>query len=193
MTLLPLPKPMPTRRPPSNRSVRLAFPETVHVLPVAKVLGWLAVALLLLLGTRDVSAQGTPPPGAVTDDEVNEIAHQLYCPVCENIPLDVCPTTACIQWRGTIREKLEAGWSEQQILDYFVAQYGERVLARPSTRGLNILIWVLPPVIVIGGGFFLWRFLRQQTRPAAESAAPAMPMPADEYAQRLEQELKKRI
>lgn len=146
----------------------------------------LTLAALLAL-TLAAAAQDT----TITDDEVNAVAGDMYCPVCENIPLDVCPTTACIQWRGTIREKLEAGWTEQQILDYFVAQYGERVLARPSTRGLNILIWVLPPVIVAAGGFFVWRFIRQQTRPAA--AAPAAPpAPADAYARRLEQELEKR-
>jgi len=98
------------------------------------------LAVLLALTARAAAAQSATPPAPVTDDEVNRVAKMLYCPVCENIPLDVCPTTACIQWRGTIREKLEAGWTEQQILDYFVAQYGERVLARPSTRGLNILI-----------------------------------------------------
>ena len=150
------------------------------------------LAVLLALTARAAAAQSATPPAPVTDDEVNRVAKMLYCPVCENIPLDVCPTTACIQWRGTIREKLEAGWTEQQILDYFVAQYGERVLARPSTRGLNILIWVLPPIIVAAGGFFVWRFIRQQTRPTA--TAPAAPPPlADEYARRLEQELKKRI
>jgi cytochrome c-type biogenesis protein CcmH/NrfF len=54
------------------------------------------------------SAQDTEPTGP-TDDEVNAIAKQLYCPVCENIPLDVCPTQACAQWRDLIREKLARG------------------------------------------------------------------------------------
>jgi len=62
----------------------------------------------------------------------------------------VCPTQACAQWRATIGDKLAAGWSDQQILDYFVAQYGERVLARPSTHGLNVLVWVIPPLLVLG-------------------------------------------
>jgi cytochrome c-type biogenesis protein CcmH len=158
--------------------------------------------LVLALGAfaggavRPAAAQeGTP--GAVTTDEVNRVAKKLFCPVCENVPLDVCPTQACAQWRGTIREKLELGWSEQQILDYFVAQYGERVLAEPSTRGLNIVVWVLPPLIVIGGAVVLWQYLRSAARPragAGPAAPPAVPnQPADEYAQRLEQELRKRI
>jgi cytochrome c-type biogenesis protein CcmH len=152
----------------------------------------------LLLVVRSASAQdATPRP--VTDDEVNRIAKQLFCPVCENVPLDVCPTQACAQWRATIREKLTAGWSEPQILDYFVAQYGERVLAQPSTRGATLLVWVIPPLALVAGAFVLWRFLRQMTRPATArpasatpAATPAAPDPADAYAARLEQELQER-
>jgi len=134
---------------------------------------------------------GTPPPGRqVNADEVNRVAKKLYCPVCENIPLDVCPTQACAQWRGTIREKLEAGWSEQSILDYFVGQYGERVLAQPSTRGLNVLVWVLPPVSLAAGIAVLWAFLR---RTAPKGRQPAPPAPAltqaDPYAAQFEAEL----
>ena len=57
-----------------------------------------------------------------TDDEVNAIAKQLYCPVCPNTPLDVCETQACKDWRAQIRDQLAAGWSEERIIDYFVTQ-----------------------------------------------------------------------
>ena len=76
---------------------------------------------LALVGV--VSAQTPQPP---TDDEVNRVATQMYCPVCENVPLDVCPTTACADWRADIRDKLSQGWTEQEIKDYFAAQYGDR-------------------------------------------------------------------
>jgi len=155
--------------------------------------------VLLMLGALFFSAgraaaQGATPPAPVTDNDINRVAHQLYCPVCENTPLDVCPTQACAQWRATIGDKLAAGWSDQQILDYFVAQYGERVLARPSTHGLNVLVWVIPPLLVLGGAAVLWRFLRQ-VRPGPKGPSPAVTPPAaagDDYADRLEQELRKR-
>lgn len=162
----------------------------------------LFLSILLTLGLFSAVAlaraqDGNPPP--VTDNDVNAVAKQLYCPVCENVPLDVCPTQACTQWRGTIREKLEAGWNTQQILDYFAAQYGERVLANPSTRGLNIFLWVLPPIVVVVGAGLLWWYLRSQTRRAvpvpltAASPASAASATEDEYAARLEQELRKRL
>lgn len=131
--------------------------------------------------------------GTVTDDDVNRVAKQLYCPVCENIPLDVCPTQACTQWRATIREKLAAGWSEQQIKDYFAAQYGERVLAAPKSDGFSLWVWVIPPVAVAVGVFVLWRFLKGAARPVATpTEPPASPAEVDPYLKRLEQELERR-
>jgi cytochrome c-type biogenesis protein CcmH len=138
-----------------------------------------------------------PTPGAAqeptpSDDEVNAIARQLYCPVCENVPLDVCPTQACAQWRATIREKLTLGWSEEQIKEYFVAQYGDRVLATPPARGLNWLVYILPPLALAAGGFLLWQTMRRWQRAAAEAPPPAPAPEADPYVQKLEEELKRR-
>lgn len=157
-----------------------------------RVLFLLALGLGLMLATRAALAQTSPP--VITDDQVNAVAKQLFCPVCENVPLDVCPTEACRQWRETIREKLQAGWNNQQIKDYFAEQYGERVLAQPSTRGLNILVWILPPLGVLAGAVVLWRVLPRMVRrapPAPAAGAPA-PAAADDYIARLEAELKER-
>lgn len=159
-----------------------------------RTLVMLGLLLSLALGASAAWAQeGAPPTPAISDDEVNRVAKQMYCPVCENIPLDVCPTEACRQWRLTIREKLALGWDEQQVKDYFVTQYGERVLAEPTARGLNVLVWVLPPLAVAVGGFFLWRFLRANTRAAApELVTPAGEAPQDDDLARLEAELRER-
>ena len=62
----------------------------------------LGLATTLFSPASPAKAQ-EPTPSA---NEVNAVAKQLYCPVCENVPLDVCPTQACAQWRATIREKL---------------------------------------------------------------------------------------
>lgn len=138
--------------------------------------------------------------GAVTDDQVNAVARQLYCPVCENIPLDVCGTQACAQWRELIREKLGQGWGEDQIKDYFVAQYGDRVLAMPPARGLNWLVYIIPPLVILAGIFILFsafRSWRKPAQPAAIDPEVAPPpdsavAPQDEYVRRLEEELNKR-
>lgn len=155
-------------------------------------LGLLGAVLLY----RNAAAQNPTP----TDDQVNRIAHELYCPVCENTPLDVCPTEACRQWRDLIRQQLSEGWTEDQIKQYFVQQYGARVLAEPPATGINSLVYILPPIIILAGAFILFRAMRSWIRQSRGTAAgtagevePAAPDTAhDEYAARLEEELRKR-
>ncbi len=153
-----------------------------------KLLPWIVLALFFAAAPVVFAQQSNP-----TDDEVNAVAKKLFCPVCENVPLDVCPTVACAQWRATIREQLAAGRSEQQILDYFVQQYGERVLAEPSTRGLNVLVWVLPPLIALAGAGLYVFFIRRLVAPATAKPQTVPPTPIeDEYVARLERELEDR-
>ncbi|HEX8991288.1 MAG TPA: cytochrome c-type biogenesis protein [Anaerolineales bacterium] len=151
----------------------------------------LPLFLAFLLFTRPALAQAPTP----SDDEVNRIAHELYCPVCENTPLDVCPTEACRQWRDLIRQQLAQGWSESRIKQYFVDQYGARVLAEPPAKGLNWLVYVLPPLIILAGAVLLLRAMRAWTKPGAAGATESGPgneAPKDDYISRLEEELKKR-
>lgn len=150
------------------------------------------------------TATAQPPAGkVVSDNEVNSVAKQLYCPVCENIPLDVCPTQACFQWRELIRQKIGLGWSTDQIKQYFAVQYGDRVLSVPPTRGLNWLVYILPPVAFLGGGYLVFTVLRKMR--AAGSArsvsahadlsqisASGVKPAADPYLNRIEEDLKKR-
>ena len=158
-----------------------------------KFLAALILALTLGLFAGAALAQDSTP----TDDQVNAIAKHLYCPVCENTPLDVCPTEACRQWRDLIRQQLSDGWTEDQIRAYFVENYGARVLAEPPRQGLNWLVYLLPPVIILAGAFVLFRALREWTRTKAAPASPGEAAGADsaskdEYVARLEEELKKR-
>jgi cytochrome c-type biogenesis protein CcmH len=153
---------------------------------------FLALAASLAI-TAGVSAQDVPT--LITDDEVNAVAHGLYCPVCENIPLDVCPTQACAQWRDLIRQKLEQGWSEEQVKDYFVNQYGDRVLATPPVQGFNWVFYVIIPVALLGAAVVLYSVLRRMVkRPATQEASPpgATPGVEPDYLRRMEEELKKR-
>lgn len=160
-----------------------------------------AIILALACGVLAISLvyaqQLQPTP---SDDQVNAIAKQLYCPVCENTPLDVCPTTACAQWRELIRQKLGEGWSEQQIKSYFVQQYGDRVLGTPPPKGINWIVYLVPPLAVMVGVYILFRVYRSWKSPAQVSSTPppadksALPQDAsqDEYIRMLEEEVRKR-
>jgi cytochrome c-type biogenesis protein CcmH len=148
----------------------------------------LLIGLVAILQVAVVKAQEVP-----TDDQVNAIAKQLYCPVCENIPLDVCPTQACAQWRELIREKLSAGWTESEIKTYFVAQYGDRVLASPPATGLNWLVYIIPPLVIIAGAYILYRALLawRQAPPELPDQNQPEDEADDEYVARIEEELRR--
>lgn len=155
---------------------------------MTKRIVWLTLLLLAGLAltvTPTVRAQDNEP----TDDEVNEIAKGLYCPVCENVPLDVCPTQACVQWRDQIRVLLQQGYTEAEIHEYFYNQFGERVLAAPPAEGHNVIFWVLPPVLfVVFAGVLVGVFRRNRALPAETTPTPAAPTtPEDDYLRRLEQ------
>ena len=143
------------------------------------------LAGLLIVGVA--GAQG----GQVTDDQVNAVAKQLNCPVCENVPLDVCETQACSQWRDLIRQKLGAGDKPEQIIAYFRTTYGDRVLQSPPREGFTGLVWVLPFVGLIAGVAILVVVLRRMAFQPAAAKVEATQSPAgtDEYRRRLEREL----
>lgn len=149
-------------------------------------LSLIAILLLAVVSAGAVAAQEDEP----TDDDVNAIARELYCPVCPNEPLDVCQTQACEQWREVIREKLAEGWGEEQIKQYFVDQYGARVLPAPPAQGFNLLAYILPPIAFIAGVYILFRAIRSW-RAASEAPAPEPITDDDPYLARMEEELRK--
>ncbi len=160
---------------------------------------WSALVLMLIALTGVTLAQNgsppTPTPAArkeVTADDVDRIARQMYCPVCENEPLDACGTAACQQWRAQIAEMLAGGQTDQQIKDYFVARYGARVLAQPPAEGASLLLYVLPIAGLFVGAVIVVLLLRRlRARAAQPAATPTSPKPSgDEYIDRVERDLK---
>jgi cytochrome c-type biogenesis protein CcmH len=148
--------------------------------------------MLFVVPIARVSAQQPTP----SDDAVNAIARQLFCPVCENTPLDVCPTQACHDWRELIRQMLADGKTPDQIKQYFVDHYGARVLSEPPRTGLNWLVYVVPPAAFLVGVYLLFRAFRIWRRSGAESVTSVNPgsnrVSDDGYVARLEEELRKR-
>ena len=140
-----------------------------------------------LLAVKAAYAQGYTP----TDDDVLRVAKNLYCPVCPNTPLDVCETKACQDWRAQIRDQLSQGWTDQQIIDYFVAQYGERVLAEPQRKGFTSLVWFLPLIVVLVGLGIVYEILRnwrkQKPSTVAVISTPAIP---EDVLKKIEREIR---
>lgn len=170
----------------------------VHTLRFT-VYGLLGIVFLLLFSPAAAQETGR----VVTDDEVNAIARELYCPICESTPLDVCPTQACKDWRDVIRTKLEEGQTEEEIKAYFELQYGARALAEPPQSGFSLSAWIMPIVFVIAvslGFVYYMRSIRAPQEPPASVAGQSgalvqdpqfQPEPdQDDYEARIERELR---
>lgn len=135
-----------------------------------------------------------------TLDEINDVARELYCPLCNGVRLDTCDLQACIQMREVIADKLAAGVPKEQIKAEFVAQYGPIVLGEPPRQGLDLLAWILPgAAIIVGGGWLFYTARRWTRRPAEATGSPEMAPPEtpagqvteekDEYLARVEADL----
>jgi cytochrome c-type biogenesis protein CcmH len=121
-------------------------------------------ALMLALGTLLTTLPATPAL-AVQPDEVledpalearaREISEGLRCLVCQNESIDESNASLARDLRLLVRERLVAGDSDTEVVDYIVARYGEFVLLRPTTGGWNWLLWASGPalfVIALGMG-----------------------------------------
>lgn len=152
----------------------------------------LLVALFGAIGLAE--AQGGTGKD-VTDDEVNNVAKKLYCPVCENITLDTCGTVACAQWRDEIRIQLSEGKTEQEVIDDFVKRFEDRVVGVPVDPALRVLSlatpWLLSAVAlaVAFGLFNRWR--KEGTVGSTRPSTPDISISHtdEEYRQRLERDL----
>jgi cytochrome c-type biogenesis protein CcmH len=143
-------------------------------LRVLGALGLLAALVLPTLARADA-----------LDDGVRRVALQLQCPVCEGQSAADSPSGLAADMRSVIRARLMAGASDQQILDEFVASYGDSILAEPPKRGISLGVW-LGPTLGIGLGVLLlvmmlrtWRRPTVPTRRVATSALD--PEVADEF------------
>ena len=153
----------------------------------------LALIIVSLLGALTV-AQDTPviptdiDTSGISDDAVNAIAHKLYCPVCENIPLDTCGTAACNDWREEIRAMLAMGVPEEEIIDNFVTRFGDRVVGTPRDPVIRTISLITPwLVVLLGIGVGLYTLFRWQRTHSKQVVSTAPDKPAETYSKYREQ------
>ena len=115
----------------------------------------LSMILVLSLAYGVAQAQETGPssgPGQTKDyDEAEALSidRMLMCPVCPAETIDQAQVELARQMRQVVREMLSQGASRNEILDFFVGNYGTDVLAAPPKSGFNLLAWVLPATAVV--------------------------------------------
>ena len=110
--------------------------------------------------TPDVAAvlgapAGTRLSGGALEAAAAEISTKLRCPVCQGVAISDSPSSMATHMREQVRELLAQGYSAEQVMTYFEKSYGELVRLEPPMRGLNRVLWLLPVILLLGGGLFV--------------------------------------
>ena len=171
---------------------------------IGSVILFLLAVLLVIVACAIARAQD----GGVTDNDVIRVAERMYCPVCENIPLDDCETIACVEWKAEIRAQLAAGRSDQDVINSFVARFGDNVVGVPQDpvlRALTVIMPLLATALALGAGVFTFRRFGSQPRLSSPpppgshkegggaSGADAGETADETYRQRLEDDVRGRL
>ncbi len=139
----------------------------------------LLIALVVLVALPAVAAALT----------VNEVAREVRCPTC-NTPLDVSSAPVALDMKAYIAQRIEAGWTKQQIIDGLVDEFGKNVLATPPKEGFDLIAWVVPGLFVALGLLSIPIIARRWSRRSRDEVAAPPELGADDAA-RLDEELRR--
>ncbi|MFW5834782.1 MAG: cytochrome c-type biogenesis protein [Pseudomonadota bacterium] len=142
--------------------------------------GIIAAAVLGLLAGAVVAG---PNPSEMLDDPVleqraRELSKELRCVVCQNEAIDASNAPLAADMRRLVRERLVAGDSDDEVLAFLTARYGDFVLFRPPVDNRTLILWASPALLVGAGGIGAMVYLRRRR---TEPQAPP-PLTADEQA-----------
>lgn len=88
-----------------------------------------------------------------------EIAEQLRCPTCQNLPVLSSDAPFSLQIKNLVKEKVKEGKSEKEVVDFFTERYGAWILREPPKKGINLIAWVFPLVLLVVGPVLVWFFV----------------------------------
>jgi len=133
-------------------------------------------------------------PVRANSPTVSEVSEELICQCGCNMVLLNCDHAVCASREAmttVIKQKIAEGQSKEQIIQFFVAQYGEQVLASPPKRGFNLTAWILPFVVILVGGIVIYITLKKWLKQGNRSEiAVTTEEGYEEYQYQLEEELK---
>jgi cytochrome c-type biogenesis protein CcmH len=128
----------------------------------------LAVIFTLAVLSASSSVYAVEPDEIMADPvkeaRARELSRELRCMVCQNQSIDDSGAPLARDLRLLVRERIAAGDSDAQVIDFLVARYGEFVLLKPRLEPHTLLLWLLPPLVLAGGGLALWMHNRRRSR-----------------------------
>ena len=102
------------------------------------------------------------------EDRINALGARIKCPVCQGEAIGDSPSETSRAMMAIVEEKVAAGETDAQIVDFFTARYGNGILLDPPFSGSTLLVWLLPVAAVAGG---IWMILSRKRQPTTTGAA----------------------
>ena len=145
------------------------------------------LACLMLATALWHGPAGAVQPGEALADPALEararaLSAELRCMVCQNQSIDDSDAPLARDLRLLVRERIATGDSDSQVIDFLVARYGEFVLLKPRFTPHTLLLWLLPPLALIGGGLALWFYSRRRSNAAAATDPSLLHLTEEEEA-----------
>jgi cytochrome c-type biogenesis protein CcmH len=141
------------------------------------------VSTLFVVVSLGSVAHAVQPNEMLPDPQLEQrargISQQLRCMVCQNQSIDDSDAPLAKDLRLLVRERVKAGDSDPQVIDYMVARYGEFVLLRPRFAWHTVALWVTPAIVLLAGGLGMLFAVRRRRNLASAAAAPPL-TPAEE-------------
>src|SRR5712672_2210023 len=141
-------------------------------------------AMVVMMGSS--AAYAVQPDEIMSDPAMEtrarDLSRELRCMVCQNQSIDDSEAPLARDLRLLVRERIAAGDSDGQVIDFLVARYGEFVLLKPRLKPHTLLLWLLPPLALLGGGFALWRYGRRRAKSATADDSSSSKLTAEEQA-----------
>jgi len=116
------------------------------------------------------------------EERARALSRELRCMVCQNQSIDDSDAPLARDLRLLVRERIASGDSDAQVIDFLVARYGEFVLLKPRFNSHTLLLWLLPPLALAGGGVALWANSRRRSRTVAADDPALLKLTPDEEA-----------
>ncbi len=110
---------------------------------------WVLLILALLAAPVWAVEPGEMLDDPVLEERARDLSQGLRCPVCRNESIDESNATLAKELRIVLRERLVAGDTDAQAVEFMVARYGEYVLLRPDARGANLILWLAAPALLL--------------------------------------------
>jgi cytochrome c-type biogenesis protein CcmH len=141
-------------------------------------------AIAMIAGSQ--AAHAVQPDEVMSDpareSRARDLSRELRCMVCQNQSIDDSDAPLARDLRLLVRERIASGDSDAQVIDFLVARYGEFVLLKPRFNSRTLLLWLLPPLALAGGGLALWANMRRRSGSNARDDESLVKLTADEEA-----------